>query len=237
MTDRYFAPIATVTAVIAALILHSIVTSRTGTETFQCVSGVCELDSGFRSLLRGMAIVGPGITALGFAWSRWQHQRNTLGPFADRWIPDGEQIFEVLATLAAGLFTYWYIRNGPAVEAVDVGAPNSWARSIRNFNQPEGTPPADLVPTVRSWFLIGAALVTPFAMSFGSMLGREFYGLVRRRSQRREDKARAEAVQTIDLRDHSGRGEALPPSRPALEAGDNGRHGRTRPDDSLDFDF
>ena len=107
-------------------------------------------------------------------------------------IPDGEQILEVLSVLAAGLFTYWFIRNGPVIEParpLDIGRPNTWALDIRNFRLEDGERALTEVPTTRSWFLMGAVLGAPFAISFGSMLGREFYGWRRRRAQKLSDEA------------------------------------------------
>ena len=204
-TKKYFAPVALVITFVIALVLRSIVGAQTGTETFGCESGVCTMDSGLASLLNGATWIGPFIALLGFTWSRRQHHNGSLGPFANRSIQDGEEIFEVFLVLAAGLFTYWYIRNGPSIEAIDIGAPNTWAQSVIDFRREDGVAATNLVPTGGAWFLIGAVLVSPFAISFGTLLGREWYGIFRRRAQRREDEA-AEAITlsdstTIDLRD------------------------------------
>ena len=182
-TKKYFAPVALVITFVIALVLRSIVGAQTGTETFRCESGVCTMDSGLASLLNGATWIGPFIALLGFTWSRRQHHNGSLGPFANRSIQDGEEIFEVFLVLAAGLFTYWYIRNGPSIEAIDIGAPNTWAQSVIDFRREDGVAATNLVPTGGAWFLIGAVLVSPFAISFGTFLGREWYGRKRRAGQ------------------------------------------------------
>jgi len=193
MMSRKFWPTSTAIAVFAALILLWQVRSRTGTETFVCTDvGDCELGSGWRSLFSAIAITGPFIALLGAAWSRRLHNDGRLGPFSYRTIPDGEQILEVCAVLLAGLFTYWFIRNGPSIEPArpeDISDPNTWARNIRNLRQPDGTPEITTVPSRLNWYLIGLMLGAPFAASFGAMLGREFYGRRRRIAQREPDEA------------------------------------------------
>jgi len=229
MTKKLFVPVALVITLVTALVLRSIVGSRTGTETFMCESGVCTMDSALASALNGVTLLGPFIVLLGFVWSRRQHKKGRLGPFANRTIQDGEEIFEVFLVLAAGIFTYWYIRNGPSIEAVDIGAPNTWAQSIKDFRREDGVPATDLVPTGRAWFIIGTALVSPFALAFGTLLGREFYGIFRRRDQRTEDREAAETRSgstAIDLREQSTN----------LESGDNKGIDLNHQEDSIDFD-
>ncbi len=192
MTSKFW-PVSSVIAVVAAVLLTWQVGMRTGEETFVCPDiGDCVQGSGWASLLRGVTITGPFIALLGAAWSRRLHNNGRLGPFSYRAIPDGEQILEVLTVLLAGLFTYWFVRNGPSIEParpLDIGAPNTWALDIRNVRQPDGTPEITDVPSGLSWFIIGAVLFAPFAGSFGAMLGREFYGRRRRKAQREADEA------------------------------------------------
>ena len=192
MTAKFW-PISAVIAIIAAVLLTWQVGARTGEETFLCPDlGECVLASGLASALTGMAITGPFIALLGAAWSRRLHNNGRLGPFSYRAIPDSEQIVEVLTVLLAGLFTYWFVRNGPSIELarpVDIGAPNTWALDIRNVRRPAGTPEVNSVPSRLSWFIIGSVLFAPFAGSFGAMLGREFYGRRRRKAQRQDDEA------------------------------------------------
>jgi hypothetical protein len=176
-------PIAAVAALIGTWLVHGAVftgvdleATRAGNETFICDSSVCELGSGFSWLLTGATLPGPFIVLLGFFWSRWLHRRDRLGPFSYWGLPDGEQIAEVVAVLGAGLASYWIATRGPTIEAAQVRAPNSW---ITGRLDQSGR---DLVPTRTAWFLIGAVLFAPFAFSFGSMAGREWYGRIRRKS-------------------------------------------------------
>ena len=196
-----FWPISAALAVIAALILTWQVRSRTGEETFECPDvGECVLGSGWNSLLTGMAITGPFIALLGAAWSRRLHNNGRLGPFSYRAIPDSEQIVEVLTVLLAGLFTYWFIRNGPSIEParpLDIGAPNTWALDIRNVRQPDGTAEITSVPSRLNWFIVGTVLFAPFAGSFGAMAGREFFGRRRRKAQRHLDEGTEENAELV----------------------------------------
>lgn len=169
-------------AFVLALLLTWQVHSRTGDEVFRCETGeTCTLGSGGSWLLTGMTLLGPFVALLGFAWSRRLHLRERLGPFSHRAIPDGEQILEVVAVLAAGLVTYWLIDNGGSIEAIDVGRPNSWLLEGRELTSDQ--PPDDSVPNRSTWFLIGVVLSAPFTFSLGSMLGREWYGRARRAAQ------------------------------------------------------
>lgn len=173
--------------------------SRAGNETFKCDGGdVCELGSGLSWLSTGPALIGPFIALLGFSWSRRLHRRARLGPFSYRAIPDSEQMLEVCAVLGAGLLTYWLLANGSMIESVDVGRPNTWLLDVQDITSDE--PIDDLVPTRSTWFAIGVVLSAPFAFSFGSMLGREWYGR-RRRSAQNLDADTSEVIDltTIDL--------------------------------------
>jgi hypothetical protein len=176
-------PVAITAALIGTWLVHGVVFTgvdlegtRAGNETFICDSGLCELGSGLSWLLSGAMLTGPFVALLGVLWSRWLHQNDKLGPFSFQAVPDGEQIAEVLAVLGAGLASYWIATRGPTIEAVEVSAPNSWVSGRLDESG------KDLVPTRTAWFLIGAVLFAPFAFSFGSMAGREWYGRIRRRS-------------------------------------------------------
>lgn len=200
MSGRFW-PTSGVIAVVFAVILTWQVHSRFGNETFTCSdTGECMLGSGASWLLTGATLIGPFLTLLGAAWSRRLHYENKLGPFSYRAIPDGEQILETLAVLSAGLFTYWFIRNGPSIDParpLDITIPNTWALDIRNVRLPDGVTEVTSVPTRLSWFIIGMVLSAPFAFSFGTMLGREFYGRRRRVAQRDSDE-RLELDDTVN---------------------------------------
>ena len=190
MNSRFW-PIASALAALSALLLTWQVHSRTGDETFQCIDvGDCSLGSGLSWLLTGVTITGSVLALVGAAWSRRLHNKNKLGPFAHSHIPDGEQILEILAVLGAGLFTYWFVRNGPSIEPalpIDIGRPNTWALDVRNVRLADGAAEVTSVPSRLSWFIVGSVLGAPFALSFGSMISREFYGLRRRKAQRAAD--------------------------------------------------
>lgn len=199
-------------AALISLILTWQIHARSGDETFVCEGAECELGSGLSWLLTGAALTGPFVAVLGAAWTSRLHQRDRLGPFSYRAIPDSEQILEVLAVLAAGLASYWLIRNGPMIEAVIVdevdkklpGRPNSWILDARELRDEFTT--NTLVPNRRNWFTIGAVLGAPFSFSLGSMLAREWYGRLRRRAQLAADAEPEEVVidlTTIDLTDAS----------------------------------
>ena len=197
-----FTTIVLTAAVLTAIFLTFQVNSRTGQEAFICEGGeTCSLRSGWGSLFFGASVTGPFLAALGIAWSRRLHYKGQLGPFVHKAIPDGEQILEVLSVLAAGLFTYWFIRNGPSIEPArpfELGHPNSWALDIRNFRLEDGARAVTTVPSRRSWFLIGIVLSAPFAISFGTMMGREFYGRRRRQAQRQGGHEGDESTLTDD---------------------------------------
>lgn len=190
MNGRFWPISAAVAAIFAAFGTWQ-VHGRLGDETFRCPEvGECVLGSGASWVLTGATIVGPLVTLLGAAWSRRLHYKNKLGPFSYRAIPDGEQILETLAVLCAGLFTYWFVRNGPSIDParpLDIGIPNTWALDVRNLRLAAGASAVTSVPTRLTWFVIGAVLSTPFAASFGTMVGREFYGWRRRKAQREAD--------------------------------------------------
>ncbi len=196
-------PVAALISIILTWQIHA----RSGDETFVCEGAECELGSGLSWLLTGAALTGPFVALLGVAWTRRLHQRDRLGPFSYRAIPDSEQILEVLAVLAAGVASYWLIRNGPMIEPADVdsvGRPNSWILDARELRDEFTT--NTLVPNRRNWFTIGAVLGAPFSFSLGSMLAREWYGRLRRRTQLAEDAEPDEIVidlTTIDLTDSS----------------------------------
>ncbi len=175
---------------VVSLLLTIFVRSRFGEEVFVCDGSDCAGSSGTKSLLTGLAFIGPLVAAAGFTWSSMLHQRGRLVPTAKWAVPDFEQIFEVLGVLAAGLASYWLILNGPSIEAVEVRQVNQWANDLRNFRAEEGTPTTDLVPSTVTWFVIGAVLSAPFWLSFGAMLGRETIG----RRNRKEAAVAALAV-------------------------------------------
>jgi len=187
MTNTPFIAKALPIAALISLVLTWQVHVRLGNETFLCEGTRCELGSGLSWLLTGAALIGPFIAALGAAWTRRLHQRDRLGPFSFRAIPDGEQIIEVLAVLAAGLATFWLLRNGPMIDAIEVGRPNSWILDAREISD-EFTSNT-LVPNRTNWFMMGAVLGAPFAFSLGSMIAREWYGRRRRRTELDEDSA------------------------------------------------
>lgn len=176
-------PVAIAAALTGTWLVHGVVFTgadlegtRAGNETFICDSGLCELGSSLSWLFSGVVLTGPFVALLGVLWSRWLHQNDLLGPFSSQAIPDGEQIAEVMAVLGAGFASYWIATRGPTIEAVQVRAPNSWVSGRLDESG------RDFVPTRTAWFLIGAVLFAPFAFSFGSMAGREWYGRIRRRS-------------------------------------------------------
>jgi len=205
MTNTPFLTKAVALAVLASLVLTWQVHGRLDDETFVCQSGErCELGSGLSWLLTGVALTGPFIAVLGAAWTRHLHQRDRLGPFSSRVIPDGEQIIEVLAVLVVGLVSYWLIGNGPQIEAVvtKVGRPNSWILDAREIADESST--NKLVPNRANWFTIGMLLGAPFAFSSGSMLAREWYGRLRRQAQSEADTKLGEVdidLTIIDLTD------------------------------------
>lgn len=172
---------------VVAIVLTWQVHSRSGDETFVCDGETCVLGSGASWLFTGMTVLGPVIGLLGFFWTRRLQQSDRLGPFSHRAVPDLEQIVEVFSVLGAGLATYWLVRNGPSIEAIDVGRPNTWVLNLREWTAEDGEAVSTLVPNRRTWFAIGAILAAPFAFSFGSMLGREWYGRQRRKQQRLAD--------------------------------------------------
>ncbi len=196
-----------ITGVVATVLTWQ-VHVRSGDETFVCDGETCVLGSGASWLLTGITVLGPFVALMGFLWTRRLHDRDRLGPFA-RWaIPDGEEIFEVLSVLAAGLATYWLVRNGPSIEAVDVGRPNSWVLELREWTVDDGVTASPLVPSRATWFAVGAILSAPFALSLGSMLGREWYGRQRRIEQDAADANKdmidlteLDAPAVIDLRE------------------------------------
>jgi hypothetical protein len=196
-------PIAAVVAGILTWQVHA----RTGDETFVCEGQACVLGSGASWLLTGITLLGPFLALTGFMWTRRLHRRDRLGPFAPRAIPDGEQIFEVLSVLVAGLATYWLVRNGPSIEAIDVGRPNTWVLELREWTTDDGELVSELVPNRRTWFAVGTILSAPFTFSLGSMLGREWYGRERRAEQDAEaakeviDLTQLDSQTVIDLRD------------------------------------
>jgi len=202
------AAIAAFTAVLLTWQIHA----RTGDETFVCAeTGDCPLGSGLAWLLTGAAIVGAGIALLGAAWTRRLHNNGKLSPFAYRLLPDGEQIFEILAVLLAGLFTYWFVRNGPSIEParpLDIGAPNTWALNVRNVRLPDGVREVTSVPSRLSWFIIGSVLGAPFAMSFGTMISREFYGRRRRQGEESAAKDRDDGRAESDVTEEDSSVEA-----------------------------
>lgn len=171
-------------ATIAAVVLTIVVRSQFGEESFFCDGSVCELGSGTRWLLTGLVVVGTFIGTAGFRWSAMLERRGSLDPAAKWAIPDAEQIIEVATVIGAGLASYWLLLNGPSIEADDVRQVNQWANDLRNFRREENTAPTDLVPTSFTWFVVGGVLSLPFAFSFGSMIGREFFGRRRRKLQR-----------------------------------------------------
>ncbi len=230
MTERFW-PISGAIAVLASLVLTWQVHGRTGDETFLCADvSECALGSGWSWMLTGATLTGPFLALAGAAWERRQHYLDRLGPFAHRAIPDGQQIGEVLGVLVAGLLSYWLVRNGPSIEPatpLDIGRLNRWALDVRNFRLEDGATQITTVPSRLSWFLVGGVFFAPFALSFGTMLGREFYGRRRRKAQQAVDSGEAS-----DHNDPSSSASALGDS--AL--GDNALELDLRePSDELDF--
>lgn len=168
-------------ATVLSVALTVVVRSQFGVETFQCEGSTCELGSGTRWVLTGLVIVGSFIIAGGFLWSARLEARGNLDPLANWTIPDAQQIVEVVFVIGAGLATYWLALNGPSIEGEDVRQVNQWANDLRNFRS-ESAATTNLVPARLTWFIIGGALATPFAFSFGTMVGREFYGRRRRKA-------------------------------------------------------
>lgn len=187
-------PLAAAVSIIATWQIHT----RAGDESFVCGDGPCTLGSGASWLLTGVAMTAPLVALLGVAWTRRLHLQQRLGPFEDRAIPDGEEIFEVVVVLLAGLATFWLTRNGPMIEAVPgkVGRPNTWVLNAAEWTSDET--PTNLVPSRANWFLIGAILGAPFAFSFGSMLARERYRRLRRRTQEAADNEEVIDLNALD---------------------------------------
>lgn len=194
-------PIALIVAVVATRYVHG----RYGNEVFICSDGTeCELGSGLSWLLTGFTFAGPFIAAGGFLWSRRLHRRGRLGPFSHRAIPDSGQIIEMLMFLGAIAASYWLLLNGPSIEHVDIGRPNSWVEWLREFRAPDQMTSEDRqklveVPSRRTWFAVGTLLGTPVMLSFGSMLGREWYGRKRRKAQAAQNE---DGVSGNEPRDH-----------------------------------
>jgi hypothetical protein len=193
-------PITFLVALIATRFVHG----RGGNETFLCEGVRCELGSGASWFFTGVSLIGPFIALGGFFWSRYLHGKNRLGPFSSRAVPDSEQILEVVGVLVAGLLAYWLALNGPSIEFVDIGKPNTWVESLREFRAPDVLTPDDRakldeVPSRKTWFLIGIIMGAPFMFSLGSMLGREWYGRKRRNAQRDEDIAQRDEDGTAAL--------------------------------------
>lgn len=193
-------PMAVITALIATRFVHG----RAGDETFLCDGTPCELGSGASWLLTGVTFIGPFIALAGFFWARRLHEGGRLGPFSHRAIPDGEQIIEVMAVLLAGLITYWLALNGPSIEFVDIGRPNTWVERLRELRAPETLTQLDRakldeVPSRRTWFLIGVILGGPLMFSFGNMAGREWYGRKRRKAQQLAAENEATGLMILDL--------------------------------------
>jgi hypothetical protein len=184
-------PIAAVIALITTLLVRGWAEAN----TFLCDESRCAFDAASTWLPSGVTIVSPFIAVLGFMFARRLHYRDRLGPFSHRAIPDSEQILEVLSVLGAGALSYWVLRNGPTIEAVDIGRINVLAADILGENDV----PSLLVPDGRSWFAVGAILSAPFAFSLGSMLGREWYGRKRRKAQ--------DQLATTDHSDGDGEGD------------------------------
>lgn len=208
-------------ALIVAFFATRRVRGRFGDETFVCDASTCDLGSGMTWLLSGVTILGPFIAIIGFMCSRRLHHNDRLGPFSYRAFPDAEQILEVLGVLAAMALSYWLILNGPGIELATSSSdptlaerPNWFAEWLREFRAPEvrtaeARDKLDEVPSRRTWFLIGTLLGAPFMFSFGSMLGREWYGRKRRKAQREDDVAGGEnAIDHIDLTDTSTSGRS-----------------------------
>lgn len=158
-----------------------------GDETFICDGSECTLGSGPRWLLTGVAFFGPFLAVAGFRWSEMLERRGRLAPEAKWQIPDAEQILEIVTVILAGLLTYWLVLNGPSTELVEGGRLNGWANDVRNFRREEGTPETELVPSRLTWFIIGGLLSVPFLFSFGSMIGREWFGRRRRKGHSLDD--------------------------------------------------
>jgi len=211
-------------ALIAAFFATRRVRGRFGDETFLCDTGSqCDLGSGMTWLLSGVTILGPFIAVAGFMWTRRLHHSNRLGPFSHRYIPDGEQILEVLAVLAAAAISYRLILGGPSIEWVSPSGdltlatrPNQFAQWLREFRAPDildadARDKLGKVPSRRTWFLIGTIFGGPFMFGLGSMLGREWYGRKRRKAQREDGVAGDDdASDQIDFTERSETGRSTP---------------------------
>ena len=158
-------------ALIATVVLVALVHSRAGDELAVCEGEPCPLGSGASWIWTGAAVAAPACVWAGLAWTRRLHRRNDLGPFAHRAIPDVEEIAEILMVVIAIGISYLLIRNGPAVPIVEATWPNSWlterlGREGRYW----------LVPSRSTWFLVGSLMAAPLAFSFGTAIGREWFG-------------------------------------------------------------
>ncbi len=162
--------------------LTIVVRSQFGEETFLCNGSACVLGSGTRWLFTGVAIASAFVGTAGYRWSARLERRGRLDPTTKWAVPDAQEIVEVLFVILAALATYWLVLNGPSIERLEVRQVNQWANDLRNFRLEENTVATDLVPTSRTWFVVGAILATPFAFSFGAMIGREFFGWRRRKA-------------------------------------------------------
>lgn len=166
---------AVVTGVVLALLVHI----WGGDEVALCDGAArtsCPIGSGASWTWTSALLFAPLFALGGFLWTDQLHRTNQLGPFAYAPIPDWEELLEGIAVLVAALMSYLVIRVGPKTPMVDT----SWMNSLLSGHL--GTEAgADLVPSRRSWFVVGAILSAPFAFSFGSAVGREWFRWKRRR--------------------------------------------------------
>ena len=173
-------------ASVLTIVLIVVVRSQLGGETFVCETGECTLGSGSRWLATGAVFSLAFLATAGFRWSAMLERNDRLDPLAKWSVPDAEQILEVVSVFIAGFLAYRLALGGPSIELDEVGRINQWANALRNFRLEDGAPSTDLVPSRLTWFLIGSILMLPFGFSFGSVIGREFFGYRRRKAQAAE---------------------------------------------------
>ena len=157
--------------VLAIVLVVAIVHARGGNERAICGSDPCEVGSSLSWLATGAAVTAPPLAWAGVAWARRLHDREDLGPFAKRSIPDIEEMAELAWFVLSVVLVYLVIRNGPTIPIIDPSWPNTWLDGRLGTELGR-----DLVPSRLSWFLVGSLLTSPAAFSAGTAAGREWYG-------------------------------------------------------------
>lgn len=171
-----------VSALVVGLILTAVVHAFAGDEIALCEEGIrarCPIGSGGSWFWTGVVLIAPVLVTAGLAWTIHLRDVNQLGPFAPAVIPDWEELLEGMAVIIAFLLTFLIIRGGPKTAMLDSSWPNSWLEG--RLGEVRGEP---LVPSRRSWFLIGLLVSLPFSFSLGTAVGREWFAFRRNRADR-----------------------------------------------------